>query len=223
MTRRVPAEWLAILLLVCFANRSSAQTDFSDAEYLACDLSDSLLAPDSLVARFDHDLLLIRQHTPAVADVRHSCERLRIGAVGLTFSYGAEVLFLASQHEGLNNLHAQLGNPQVVWLLGYSCIFYYPHPYDPARLVDLHTGIDGISSVHAVTPCIGDGPDIVLRPDGAYQFRNAWGDGCLVGACDYAHVWVFRVDGEVVTLIDEYGDPVPVERVTWGTVKTLFR
>ena len=93
----------------------------------------------------------------------------------MTFSYGAEVLFLAGQHEGLNALHAQLGSPQVTWLVGYSCVFYYPRPYDPDRLVELHSGLDGISNVGVVQTCIGDDSDIQVRPDGNYLFRSAWG------------------------------------------------
>jgi hypothetical protein len=219
-----------LILAVCVATlcvfapgRTNAQADFSDAEYLAYESSDSLLAPDSLVAKFDHDLQLIRQHTPAVVDVHHSCERWRLGTVELTFSYGAAALFLAGQHEGLNALHAQLGNPQLSWLIGYSCIFYYPRPYNPSRLVELHTGLDGVSAVHAVWTCIGDGPNIVLRPDGTYLFKDAWGENCQAGLCDYSHTWIFSVEGEVVTLVDEFGDVVPAAPVSWGRVKALFR
>lgn len=223
MARHVPTLGAVILLLVCTSALAFAETDFPDADYLASALSDSLLAPDSLVARIDHDLQLIRQHTPAVADIHHSCQRLRLGAVAMTFTYGAQILFLAGQHEGLNELHARIGSPQVSWLAGYSCIFYYAQPYKPVPLEALHLGLVGVSDVHAIPMCIGDGPDVQLSLDGTYRFRSAWGDGCTVGSCDFTHVWIFSVDGEVVTLLQDYGDPVPSERISWGTVKALFR
>jgi hypothetical protein len=223
MTRHVFLAAVAVVLCMAASSPSDAQPDFSDADYLAAELSDSLLAPDSLVARLDHDLQLIRLHTPAVEGIHHSCQRLHLGAVGFTFSYGAEILFLAGQHEGLNELHARIGSPQVWHGSGYYRVFYYAYPYNPFRLAELHVGLVGLSHIDPVSSCIGDGPDILLRPEGTYLFRNAWGEYCTEGACEYSHTWIFRVDNEVVTLLQEYGDPVPVQQVTWGTVKALFR
>jgi hypothetical protein len=214
---------LAVLLPLLLCKQASGEIEFSDAEYLAADLSDSLLAPDTLVARIEHDLQLIRLHTPAVVDVHHSCERMMLGAVDLTFTYQAKQLFLAGQHAELNALHARLGTPEVRWLFEYSCCFFLPHPYHPQRLAELYAVVWGIFDAHPESECIGDGPDIRIQPDGTYRFRYAWGENCIAGGCDYGHVWVFRVAGEEVTVLEDSGDLVATEQVSWGGIKAIFR
>jgi hypothetical protein len=201
---------------------------FSDAQVVAANFYPGLLAPDSLVSRVGHDLALIRQAVPFLATAHHwpdpgpPAGTGPPGGIIVHLTAEAAARFIAGTHDGMNALHAQFGMPNIFQLSaqGFALCFMAPYRFDD--LVPLYEVIDGVFDVDAL-PVIGDGSKIRLQEDGTYLFRYAWGD-CPSG-CIYQHIWVFRVTGETVELLEEYGTPLPVKVVpsTWGLLKSLFR
>lgn len=151
----------------------------------------------------------------------HPRDEPRLGSLTVYLTAEARASFLAGNHAGMNALHAQIGMPEITLSTFGSWIgLQFSRPYRPDRLTDLYNAIDG---VYYVEPSwwIGDGDDITLREDSTYLFRRAWED-CPAG-CIYEHIWIFRVTGETVELLEEYGDNLAVEPITWGRLKDAFR
>ena len=70
---------------------------------------------------------------------------------------------------------------------------------------------------------MGDGPDITCETVGTYRFRYAWMD-CAMG-CAFAHVWVIRIDGDDIEILEEFGSDLPLasETMTLDALKALYR
>ena len=216
----LPCIILASLILP--AGGAEAQVWFSDAQNLAADAWDGLLAPDSLVARIDQDLALIRAHTPAVLNIHYSCMQGTNGEVGLCMDSTAKVLFIHGMHEEMNALHASLGQPVIENSLDCWLHLRFSKPYKPTALIELHERITGVRYAYRLSPCAGDGNTLQLLNDRTYQFSRRWGDDCPCG-CAHGHVWIFRLSGGFVDLLAEYGDDAPVKRISWGALRSLYK
>lgn len=219
---RISAACIIAIMLILTAGQAGAQSWFSDAENLAAMVWDGLLAPDSLVALIDHDLFLIRDHTPAVLNIHYACAQGIHGEVDLCMDSTAKVMFLDGQHGEMDSLHASLGQPTIRNYFGCWLGLSFARPYKAAALIELYREITGVRSAYPPSPCYGDGDRLELLDDGTYRFTHRWGEDCPSG-CSYEHVWVFRVSGGSVELLLEYGDEVFTRRLSWGALKGLYR
>jgi hypothetical protein len=129
--KRIPLlAVLPVLLLALAAGEVLGQPTYTDAQMLASLQSDSLLAPDTLVARIDYELALIRTHTREMSDIHVSCVSPIPGSVVVEMTPEALSDFLAGQHAAMNQLNAELGMAEYYTFLDYVILYFFL-PYNP--------------------------------------------------------------------------------------------
>jgi len=213
---------LLLLILTLTAGTAAGQFSYTDAQKLASLESDSLLAPDTLVARIDGELALIRAHTPEMSAIHASCVSPLPGFVTVLMTPEAMGEYLAGRHAEMNQLDAQFGMSLYVGGGQFGFVTLNSAlPYKPERLAEAYLTVTGVTDAFPEV-CGGDPPDqIAILAPGVYRFRHGWGD-CPCG-CPWENVFVFRIEDGVVTLVAMSTTDVTVPRMTWGKLKGLYR
>lgn len=200
---------LLLMILAMLIPVSSAAVDWTEEDMLAMEITGELLPPPDEVARITHELDLIREFEPKVASI-HKFPSWEPGWLRLDINELAEP---ACQGNSSHEIYALIwqylegGWPLVdcEWRWGYMDITFQA-PYNTLRLADEFEALDSVDAASA-GDVYGDGDDITMNELGHYIFKRGWGD-CPAG-CDGKHYWEFQVDGDDVTLVQQYGS-VPV-------------
>lgn len=224
MNRR-RSMWMApfAALLCVVAPAPASALEFDDATVLALDLSGALLPPPDLVAHLDADLAAIRAIEPLVREI-HARPNYVPGVLIIRLTPAAFDEVVAGNYHGFDALNATYGPASIRTLiesLQYIKIVF-EKPYNAPLLAPAYGTAEGVIYAGADGP-LSDGDDIHTDVVGTYTFRKGWND-CSAG-CLSKHFWVFSVEDGEVTLIDEYGSPLPtaVSRSTWGALKQIYR
>lgn len=191
-----------------------------DDEYLAMEVSGELFPPTDLTLQIAEDLAACRAFEPLLEDVHVFPDTWYPGWVQTTMTDEAIEAFFAGEHEELNALNEMLAIDEVGQYMNHVG-FVSSKSFHSVVASDLYEDVWGVVEAHAET-LGGDGSDITVLDPGVYLFRYSWED-CPAG-CIYDHYWKLRADDGVVTLIDEYGDPLttPVQDASWGEVKARY-
>ena len=152
--------------------------------------------------------MLLRRNYPEFEKL-HVYRPYRLGAVTfVTDSVDVRDKLASGDSEAFELLKAELGPIDVdTTAARKSFTVRFDKPYDPEKLAEL---LDGkIPGVKRVLPdeCVGDCGHIRSPALGSYYIRYGWGD-CPSG-CIYNHFWRFSINGQIVTLLEEGGDPLP--------------
>jgi len=184
---------------------------FYDGELLALEVSGQLLAPTELVCRISEDLALIRAKFPYMRSIGVLPDWYP-GQITVLLTQEALDALLRGQYHGLDELNRDYGPVEVYVLLArpggvQGFVLKFSRAYNPELLSDIYREAPGVLSASA-SRFHGDGSDITVTEPETYTFVRAWGD-CPSG-CVYKHSWMFTATGCEVSLIAEYGDPLPV-------------
>lgn len=223
--RAIPV-FLSLLSVFLFCLPATATPPaYTEAELIALEYSGELLPPAHLTQRIEGDVAVIRAYDPYLERV-HAWPDWQPGVLLVNLMGWAWEQFHAGEYHGLDELNEIYGPVEIIPYPDLFLLLHFPLPYHPVVLASIYRTAPGVR--YAEPNSIGgDNNDITCLDPGRYRFRRAWGD-CPAG-CMYQHVWVFSVEGGMVTLLEEYGDPVPdpplvpLALTTWGRVKSLYR
>jgi uncharacterized repeat protein (TIGR01451 family) len=216
-TRNTTVLFLIALLISIFAfvrvNRMkfaiarSSSMDFpdQDAELLAMEISGALLPPLSLYNQIHDDLTAIRQAYPQMNSISHR-PRWVPGRLLVGLTPEAWEQFQRGDYHAWDDLNDQYGPVDIIpfnWMPAVRLQF--AERYNPEYLAPLYGAIDGVRYAEPDMTFGGSTDILVSLPE--YTFKMGWGD-CPAG-CIYNHYWDFIVVEGHVTLVREYGDPLP--------------
>jgi hypothetical protein len=181
---------------------------YGDADVLALEISDSLLAPGIVVSQISQDLDAIHTAFPGWVD---GVDGIQVrpdwfpGVIVVQMTPQAWADYEGGVFEEFNALNAQYGPVTISPIaLNYTLQLEFAALYHPVVLASIYAQTAGI--IYAGPNSLGgDGSDITSSQVGRYLFKRGWGD-CPSG-CTYKHFWDFQVTNGNVTLLNEYGDP----------------
>lgn len=210
-----------LVLAIWLPSIAPAQnTSCTDAEILALEYSGSLSPPDELTAAIDADLLAIQEFDGYFAGIG-VFPTWRPSELMIQLTPAAMQEFRAGSYRGFNDLNDLYGpvTMRALYLSDLVMIEFGPC-YNPLRLIPIYSDAPGVIYVEP-NWTIGDGDDIGILESGRYLYTHGWGD-CLAG-CPFHHQWVIAVLNGEVRIIEEYGDQVATQKVTWSAVKSAYR
>jgi len=154
------------------------------------------------------DLAAIREYEPFMETV-YSWPHWNASSLILELTQSAYDEFIAGTYTGLDSLNAIYGpvNMSDFWWPGHTCVElnFIDACYNAPILRDIyleHPDVIGGS----VGGFVGEGDDIWADGIGRCTFTAGWED-CASG-CVYRHRWLFEVNGGLVNVLDEWGDPL---------------
>jgi hypothetical protein len=175
-----------------------------DAELLALEISGALLPPPELYEQVYYDLTAIRQAYPDMNEIHH-LSRWVLGELIVGFTEEAWEEIQNGEYHGFDELNSEYGPLEMKALFSTYMLLEFEERYNPEYLAPLYAAAEGVTSARP-NSLGGEGSDIeASMPD--YTFNLAWGD-CLSG-CIFHHYWEFTVIDGSVTLVSQYGDPLP--------------
>ena len=203
--------WSSLLLLaaLCFPfdeARSAQTTD--EAWVLGLRLSDGLLSDPIIVKRIEIDLMLLRRNYPEFEKL-HVYRPYRLGAVTfVTDSVDVRDKLASGDSEAFELLKVNSARlTSIRQLHGSRSRFDSTNPMTQKSLQNCSMARFQASSAVLPDECVGDCGHIRSPALGSYYIRYGWGD-CPSG-CIYNHFWRFSINGQIVTLLEEGGDPLP--------------
>jgi len=226
-TRRTHAALavaVAAGLLVVAPPQVHAQ-GFDDATFLALQLGGQdgqIRLDEELAGAIAAELALIRAQVPAVAAI-HVLHDWVPGELMVRMTDEALAELEAGTFTGFDDLFAEY---PVVGLHFFDFIPWvhitFFEPLHAPNLVPLVLAVDGVT-IAEPNYTLGDGDDITIAELGHYTFKHGWGD-CLAG-CIYNHYWEIQIQDGVATVVQEWGDDVPVavQARSLSAVKALYR
>ena len=218
----------SILLLVAsslLAAPAALAQDIDDATVLALEYdgpSGIIRVDPDRVTAIDTELALIRSQHPILTEL-HVMPDWVPGSlmVGMTDEALAELD--AGTFTGFDDLFAEypVANIHIFTIIPWAVITFVEPLHSP-NLMPLFLVVDGVTSAET-NDVGGDGDDITLHEPGWYTFKHGWGD-CPAG-CLHNHYWEILIEGGTATVVQEWGDDVPVVAagVSWSAVKDLYR
>jgi len=180
----------------------------TDADILALEISDSLIAPAAMVSQISQDLVAIHTAYPGwihgVDDI-HARPSWVPGEIIVQMTTQGWTDYQNGVFTEFNNLNAQYG-PVSFEAIGLqrTILLAFDTLYHPVVLSSIYGQVTGIAFAQP-NHIFGDGSDITSTQVGRYLFKRGWGD-CPSG-CYANHYWNFQVTNGNVTLLSEYGTP----------------
>lgn len=175
-----------------------------DAELLALEISGALLPPTELYEQVYNDLTTIRQAYPEMNEIYHRPSWIP-GELIVGFTEEAWQQIKNGEYQGLDELNSEYGLLQIKDTFSTYMLLEFEERYNPEYLAPLYTAAEGVTGAEP-NQFIANESDIQAAiPD--YTFSFGWKD-CPSG-CIYHHYWAFTVIDGTVTLVNEYGDPLP--------------
>lgn len=215
---------LAVGLIMATAAPVAAQP-YDDATILALELDgpNGVIIPDpNLIAAIDAELSLIRAQIAQVADI-HVFPDWAPGELMVRMTSEALAELQAGTFTGFDELFAlyPVADLHFFTIIPWVLITF-EDPLHPVNLAPLFLAVDGVTYTEA-NYTGGDGDDITIQALGSYVFKHGWGD-CPSG-CTFNHYWQVEINDGVATVVDEWGDdiPVSVQATTWSELKAGYR
>lgn len=215
---------LPVLILALLATAAAAQGDIDDATVLALELDGPggiIRVEPTTLAAIDAELALIRAQLPQLGGI-HVHPAWVPGEVIVLPTDEAMAAIQAGTFTGFDDLFAEYPLAEMRLLIDTYLVLEFVEPLHPVNLAALIGAIDGV--IWAEPNGVGgDGDDITIEALGWYVFKRGWGD-CPAG-CINNHYWDVRVQDGVATIVEEWGDDLPVrtEARSWSDVKTRWR
>jgi hypothetical protein len=198
----------AVIIGLLAATSNASPPPYTDADILALEISDSLIAPAAMVSQISQDLAAIRAAYPGwVAGVDYVYARANWipGEIIVQMTVQGWTDYQNGTFTAFNALNTQYGPVTFQAIaLPRTLLLQYPVPYHPVLLSSIYAQVGGIAYAEP-NYIYGDGSDITSSQVGRYLFKRGWGD-CPSG-CIYKHYWDFQVVGGTVTLLSQYGSP----------------
>jgi hypothetical protein len=199
----------AVITVLLVATTSIASPPpYSDADVLALEISDSLIAPAAMVSQISQDLAAIHAAYPGwvdgVDDI-HARPAWIPGEIMVQMTTQGWTDYQNGVFTAFDNLNALYGPVtfQAV-ALPRTLLLMYDQLYNPDGLSSIYAQVAGIAFAQP-NYIYGDGSDITSTQVGRYLFKRGWGD-CPSG-CYANHYWDFQVTNGTVTLLAEWGTP----------------
>jgi len=200
---------MVVVLIALFASASAASPpSYTDADILALEISDSLLAPAAMVSQISQDLIAIHNAYPGWVDgvdYIHARPAWVPGEIIVQMTTQGWTDYQNGVFTAFDNLNAQFGPVTFQSIaLPRTLLLIYDQLYNPDVLSAIYAQVTGIALAQPAY-LYGDGSDITSSQVGRYLFKRGW-DDCPSG-CIYEHFWDFQVTEGTVTLLSEYGSP----------------
>lgn len=200
---------IAVVLIAFLVTASAASPPpYTDADVLALEISDSLLAPATMVSQISQDLAAIHNAYPGWVE---GVDYITVhpdwvpGNVIVQMTSQAWTDYQNGVFTAFNNLNAQYGPVSFQAIaLPRTLLLVFDALYHPVVLSSIYAQVAGITLAEP-NHIFGDGNDITSSQVGRYLFKRGWGD-CPSG-CICEHFWDFQVTGGNVTLLSQYGCP----------------
>lgn len=206
LTQRAGRVLVSVFIVVLGDSISNGQVinleddPLFEAKTLALEFSGELRPPISLVTQFDHDLNLIRQVFPQVADI-YALPNIVPGEIFVGFTAAGDQAFQNGTFSGFDSLFTELGTPTVRHDPTLPSIFMsFGAFYHSVRLAEMFAPIEGVrySEPNIYGYCCGELVDIVARDGRSYLFSR--------GPAEYE----FSVTERTITLWRQPGSSEPV-------------
>ena len=202
---------LSLFVLTAFCEQSLAGTIVSDeAYYLALETSGKLIAPQGLAERIDGDLALIRKSFPIVSDI-HDSVKWQPGQIRIGLSDIAYRDFQAGSYHKLDSLLNTFGASVHLPTYNYPGDSYvevdHDTRYNPERLSELFTSVEGVTSAEANYLLYFENPDQIKVSGNQYTFTPGWNHYLPFPVCgrriQLRGTWTFVVEGGTAYEIPE--------------------
>jgi hypothetical protein len=202
---RAPIIVCTLVVFLALTLGYASPPTYEDEDVLALEISGALLAPSTLVAQIAQDLTAIRVAFPEVADI-HVSPSWEPGVILVQLTDEAWADYQEGLFHDFDSLNVEYGPVTIDPLFAPNTLqLEFENLYHPEVLAPIYEQVEGVLLADPDF-FFGDGDDIFSQQTGIYTFKKGWGD-CLAG-CPFEHFWELSVKGDVVELIDEYGDVV---------------